>query len=163
MKTPLEIDQILDKESDEFVQAYKNCAAWLVTTLDDDDSYTSAKWDMHLRDRGIKGDTDSSDEILEEVLRYCTPQTHDQMRQDCINFLRDNIPVLLIATAKSEYTMTQAGHDFFLTRNHHGAGFWDSPLDEPFGRVLTESAHLYGEFSLQLYIDDKTGDWVCEG
>jgi hypothetical protein len=37
----------------------------------------------------------------------------------------------------------QAGHDFLLTRNHHGAGFWDRGLGER-GDRLTANAHPYG-------------------
>ena len=37
----------------------------------------------------------------------------------------------------------QIGHDFWLTRNHHGAGFWDRGLGE-LGDTLTEMAHAYG-------------------
>lgn len=38
-----------------------------------------------------------------------------------------------------------AAHDFILTRNHHGAGFWDGDWAEPWGERLTELAHSYGE------------------
>jgi len=38
---------------------------------------------------------------------------------------------------------SQIGHDFILTRNHHGAGFWDRGLGER-GERLTESAHDFG-------------------
>lgn len=38
---------------------------------------------------------------------------------------------------------SQAGHDFFLTRNHHGAGFWDRGLGE-LGERLTKASHAYG-------------------
>jgi hypothetical protein len=44
---------------------------------------------------------------------------------------------------------TQAGHDFWLTRNWHGAGFWDRSPDtypnDPEGEKLTEIAHTFGE------------------
>jgi hypothetical protein len=38
----------------------------------------------------------------------------------------------------------QIGIDFWLTRNHHGAGFWDRGLGD-LGDALTEIAHFYGE------------------
>jgi len=38
----------------------------------------------------------------------------------------------------------QVGHDLWLTRNHHGCGFWDRGLGKV-GDALTELAHLYGE------------------
>ncbi len=42
-----------------------------------------------------------------------------------------------------------AGHNFALTRNHHGTGFWDRGLGEV-GKVLTEASHAYGETNLYL-------------
>lgn len=36
------------------------------------------------------------------------------------------------------------GHDFWLTRNRHGAGFWDRGMKE-LGEHLTDAAHAYGE------------------
>lgn len=39
--------------------------------------------------------------------------------------------------------LEQFGHDMTLTRNHHGAGFWDRGLGE-IGDVLTEWAHGLG-------------------
>lgn len=42
-------------------------------------------------------------------------------------------------------------HDFWLTRNHHGAGFWDG--DYPiWGYKLTEVAHMFPE--VELYVGD---------
>lgn len=38
----------------------------------------------------------------------------------------------------------QAGHDFCLTRNRHGVGFWDRGLGAV-GEQLTETARLFGE------------------
>lgn len=46
----------------------------------------------------------------------------------------------------------RAGHDFWLTRNRHGAGFWDGDWPETTGRFLTEMSHPYGEFNL--YVGD---------
>ena len=42
----------------------------------------------------------------------------------------------------------QTGHDFWLTRNHHGAGFWDGDWPGTTGGWLTEQAHVYGESEL---------------
>jgi len=39
----------------------------------------------------------------------------------------------------------QAGHDFWLTRNHHGAGFWDGDYPEDIGDKLTKLSHEFGE------------------
>lgn len=46
----------------------------------------------------------------------------------------------------------QAGHDFWLTRNRHGAGFWDGDYPEPQAKELTDAAHGFGE--AELYVGD---------
>lgn len=47
---------------------------------------------------------------------------------------------------------SQAGHDFWLTRNRHGAGFWDGDWEEPAATILTDAAHRFGE--CELYVGD---------
>ena len=44
----------------------------------------------------------------------------------------------------------QVGHDFWLTRNRHGTGFWDRGHAEWLGRHLSDAAHVYGEANLYL-------------
>lgn len=56
------------------------------------------------------------------------------------------------------WTDEQAGHDFALTRNGHGAGFWDRywGADDPravAGDVLADAARVYGESSPMLADD----------
>lgn len=41
--------------------------------------------------------------------------------------------------------MTRAGHDFYLTRNGHGAGFWDGDYEKAKGQRLTDACRPYGE------------------
>ena len=48
----------------------------------------------------------------------------------------------------------QLGHDLWLTRNYHGAGFWDRGLGE-IGDKLTELAHSYGDVTLYIGDDGK--------
>lgn len=45
-----------------------------------------------------------------------------------------------------------AAHDFILTRNHHGAGFWDGDWCAPWGERLTALAHTFPQ--LESYFDD---------
>lgn len=49
--------------------------------------------------------------------------------------------------ATGERDFAQHGHDFALTRNGHGTGFWDRGYGEV-GDRLTESARAYGEHSV---------------
>lgn len=48
----------------------------------------------------------------------------------------------------------QIGHDLWLTRNHHGAGFWDRGLGD-IGEKLTKLAHEFGEIDLYVSDDKK--------
>ena len=41
--------------------------------------------------------------------------------------------------------LTQVAHDFYLTRNGHGAGFDDGDYDGSVANALTELAKSYGE------------------
>ena len=52
-----------------------------------------------------------------------------------------------ICTRGSErYTKAgQAGHDFWLTRNGHGAGFWDGDWSENYADLLSKGAEAYGK------------------
>lgn len=44
-------------------------------------------------------------------------------------------------------------HDFLLTRNRHGVGFWDRGMPKELGQKLTALAQSFGEVSL--YIGDN--------
>jgi len=46
----------------------------------------------------------------------------------------------------------RAGHDFWLTRNGHGAGFWDGDYEEEKGNRLTEACEACGE--LHAWVDE---------
>jgi hypothetical protein len=52
---------------------------------------------------------------------------------------------------RSAWTDEQFAHDFWLTRNGHGAGFWDRGQGEP-GDRLTALSKPYGE--AHLYVGD---------
>ena len=81
---------------------------------------------------------------------YCIADLHDDclatMEKDCLSFMARNQDDVFACDS-----MAQAGHDFWLTRNRHGAGFWDRGLGEV-GNRLTAAAHAYGE--CDLYVGD---------
>lgn len=70
---------------------------------------------------------------------------------DCLAFLNENHGLLEVARRDHDYTDRQAGHDFWLTRNGHGVGFWDRGLGTV-GDALSEAATAYGTFDL--YVGD---------
>lgn len=47
---------------------------------------------------------------------------------------------------------SQAGHDFWLTRNGHGTGFWDGDWPEPHASQLVAAAKAAG--SVDVYLGD---------
>ena len=79
--------------------------------------------------------------------------TLKQMVQDCDIFRQQN-QELLELYHEYGFDEKQAGHDFWLTRNHHGTGFWDREIPKKLGQRLTKAAQKFHE--LDLYIgDDK--------
>lgn len=52
------------------------------------------------------------------------PDALNSIHTDCSNFERAASKWLSMAYARG-YSRERAGHDFWLTRNGHGAGFWD--------------------------------------
>lgn len=49
----------------------------------------------------------------------------------------------------------QGGHDLWLTRNGHGAGFWDGDWPEPHATRFTNAAKALGERWVLVGDDDK--------
>ncbi len=76
------------------------------------------------------------------------PETIERMQVDCECFIKESASILDANT--TEYPVA---HDFWLTRNHHGAGFWDGDYPEPIATQLTDLARSFGE--CDLYIGDN--------
>lgn len=120
---------------DDFTQAYITAALW--SSTDDDGTPLDSNYDEN----------------------DIAPATLDTMQTDCHRFWNDNKRNIIAATHLGDYVKNNhqycgaelAGHDFWLTRCHHGAGFWDRGLGE-LGRLLTDAAHVYG--NVDLYIGD---------
>jgi hypothetical protein len=69
--------------------------------------------------------------------------------EECADFQKENERLLAIATQQQpERDDEHHGHDFWLTRNHHGAGFWDRGYRLGVGEALTEAAHNAGSRNL---------------
>lgn len=99
-------------------------------------------------DAALWSSTDDDGEPLDAnySVRDIDAATRKRMADDCAAFLDANWEAL--ATADLE----QGGHDFWLTRNGHGCGYWDGDWAEPHATELTDAAHRCGEFNL--YIGD---------
>jgi hypothetical protein len=77
------------------------------------------------------------------------PETRKTMAQDCVSFIDYcNDQGINLDDQDPE----DIGHDFWLTRNHHGAGFWDGDYPKELGDALTKAAHTFSE--VNLYVGD---------
>ena len=103
--------------------------------------------------------TDNSDESGGEPLdknygaEDVAAETLEDMSTDLADFVaginhRDGTAYLALQGPE------QLGHDFWLTRNGHGAGFWDRGLGD-LGERLSEEAKVYGSYDLYLGDDNK--------
>lgn len=75
------------------------------------------------------------------------PEAMVKIKEDCEKFQKDNASILDPLPQKE---IRRAGHDFWLTRNHHGAGFWDGDWPEH-GEALTASARQYIQLDIYLH------------
>jgi len=73
--------------------------------------------------------------------------TKDKLMADAIQFYEQNRDDI-------SDDLTRAGHDFWLTRNGHGAGFWDGDWEEEVGKRLTKASKKFGEVNLYLGDDE---------
>lgn len=90
------------------------------------------------------------DKVDEKSVSDMDEDSYAQMRGAAYSFMSEH-------RADIGDNLEQAGHDFWLTRNHHGAGFWDRP--EVYGQEqcdrLTDAAHEWGEADLYVGDDGK--------
>lgn len=95
----------------------------------------------------------SGEEFDEYAIHDIASIPMEKAMADCQQFLTDN-------PEAKDYAPDQVGHDLWLTRNHHGAGFWDRP--EIYGRdkadAYTAYAHSMGE--RYPYVDDNGQVWI---
>lgn len=91
----------------------------------------------------------AGEDLGEVALDQLAPEAWAKIGEDCADFKAANEAALAEAYAArpSDYDEDQAGGDFFLTRNGHGAGFWDRDLGAS-GEALSQAARAYGECDL---------------
>lgn len=99
---------------DEFTASYFESALWSSTDGDgtplDDSKYA---------------DTEPAQSTIERI------------KADCDKFRANNAD--LIAQAEEHQSTSHIAHDFWLTRNGHGAGFWDGDYPKELGRQTYRS------------------------
>lgn len=123
------IDQIPEKSHRQFVIGYLDCALW--SSTDDDGTPLDSNYDLN----------------------DITPECFSACLKACRAFI-----ALVWKTIEHETDVFDewkgyeyAGHDFWLTRNGHGTGFWDRDYGG-FEDELTELSKRFREFDL--YVGD---------
>lgn len=107
---------------DAIFQAYVETALWSSTDNADDSG-------------GEPLDANYSADDIDE-------QTLAQMRKDCADFVEYARNALVGAELSDE----SIGHNFWLNRNGHGAGFWDLGIAQ--GDELSKLSKSFGYFDL---------------
>ena len=111
---------------DPFTRAYINCALWATTDNSNEQG----------------GEALDKNYDIGDIAGSCLMQ----MVRDCRSFRHEAGDLLMESGLSNE----RAGQDFWLTRERHGAGYWDEGIGE-IGQKLTDLAHGYGEFPLYVH------------
>jgi hypothetical protein len=113
---------------------YRDAALWSSTN------------DRHYEDPEEPESLDDSDyELSDEAERH--------FRTDCAAFLAENAD-LVVAVGRLGMDGENIGHNFWLSRNGHGTGFWDRGHGE-IGDKLHEASKKFGEDDLYVGDDDQ--------
>jgi hypothetical protein len=119
----------------EAYDAYVTCALWSTTCEDAD------------------GDVVAMDSLYEPD--DIAPDSQSVMWRDVIDFVTGNFDDIADipehVAGRYPDNAGAVGHDLWLTRNRHGAGFWERGLGV-IGQRLTEAAHAMGP--VDLYVGD---------
>lgn len=84
------------------------------------------------------------------------PPTVDDLSDLTYAIMSNQCTSFVIAAAEYfEERKSDAGHDFWMTRNGHGVGFWDGDWPEPAATILTVAAKACGQFELYRGDDGK--------
>ncbi len=122
-----------------FTNAYVECLMWSEYHYATEEDFSE----------GIATPFDEVDAILSR-------SAIEWIEMDCRSFYDD-----CASLWSGLWTDEQAGHDFCLTRNGHGAGFWDRSYGgdalDTVGAILTERCRPYGTMSLGI---DQNGQ-IC--
>lgn len=128
----------------DFTTGYIECAMWANLMMyrceHGENAYECSECDPD----EIEPELTSADATPGEYDDSLTDTAREQIERDCRDFVASNIFDLMASGLDS----SQCGHDFALTRNRHGAGFWDrksrgAAADAALDR-LTEASHAHG-------------------
>ena len=121
---------LMNTVNEMMINAYFECALWASVHIDEDGNTTPMDELADFSDF----DTTTWDELADDMLAFADEYYTEEVAE--------------------LWSISQFGHDFWLTRNGHGAGFWDRGHGD-IGDRLTEAAKVYGEAVLYIGDDGK--------
>ena len=114
------------------------------------ENFTSAYIEaLYFTDTGDVEQPDSDAELSNE--------TRLDIEADCRSFWRrfGCYVTTEVCVASFDDSVSQAGHDFHMTRNGHGVGFWEDEWPSAYRDMLTKGAMGYGSFDIGLDDDGQ--------
>ena len=114
------------KKIDDFTKGYIEAALW--SSIDENEEPLDKNYVVE----------DLSSEALSEIISDC-----EAFQSEMAEYLEK--------AGTPEYN----GHDFWLTRNGHGAGFWDRGYEKEVSAVLTGASKFMGECYLYVGANGK--------
>lgn len=127
IKESVDNKEITDERIEEILTHYMICALWSSNNID---SEREEPLDQNYSIADISDDT------------------KEKMKADVTKFLTDNLEALNASGLEDK----QIGHDFWLSRNGHGAGFFDHSLDKDIEDKLMEASRKFG--TIDLFVND---------
>jgi hypothetical protein len=121
---------------DKFTLAYIEAALW--STTDDDEDPLDANYDID----------DLHQSTLEAAVRDCK-----KFQAEMAQFINDEHRV---NKGSGKYSVDElAGHDFWLTREGHGAGFFDGDWSDEADVAMTAKSNEFGQANWYVGDDGK--------
>lgn len=121
-------DRVAAIFADDFLRGYMSAICWLVKDEDDNPVFASGGGSYYM-------DRNELARLTHAALDYCI--------SGCESFLASLTPD---ERAAVDADAEDAGVNFYLTRNHHGCGFWDTREKwSGLAGELTNKSHACGE------------------
>lgn len=124
----------------DMVRAYVNAAIWCGHVYESEEDEREGTNAIPMDDYGYSEDD-------------CAFSTWKRAVSDCRDFIEASAHIV------HDWDASQFGHDFYLTRCGHGAGFWDRGKGEA-GERLTDLCRPYGSADLWADPTDSKLYWI---
>jgi hypothetical protein len=124
---------------EEMVNGYLECALWSTHAYLEEGEENPKTWDEH---------NYAVSDISEKGMKQAT--------EDCEAFLKEALPLLTEEEKRDtpHYSWeSYLGHNFWLTREGHGAGFWDGRYEN--GDALTKLCKPWGNASDSMCLNEE--------